>query len=1013
MAALLLAAGLTPVAAAAAAAVPLVAAPPTTAAEQAGSAAADPVTGTFSPVDPVRLLDTRTGNGAPKARIRPGASITVAFTGRGGIPGTDVRAVAAALTVVGPGNTGTLSVAPDGDIDKKAVVINFAAGKSITGTTLLPIGFEGQVVLTNVSAGYIDLVADVTGWYHAGNQFLVPGAYVAVDPVRQLDTRTGNGAPKARLAAGASIEVAFTRRSGIPSNGVGTVVSALTVVGPGASGTLAVAPKGAPGRTAVVINFAARQSITATALMPMGEGGRVVLTNRSGGPIDLVADTTGWFRSGAPEVAGGYASIDPARLLDTRTGQGASKARVRAGGAITVSLTGRFGVPATGVSTVLAALTVVAPSRSGSLAVAPAGSPAKRATVVNFTAGQGITNSVLLPTGEGRRITLTNNSTGPIDLVADGTGFVLDTDLAPAPNWNTPITAGGTSDSLWTLSCPSENFCLGSDRTRVQQFDGTTWKAQLPVVERSDITCVSSSFCAAITGGSSVAVWNGASWSSPTQLVSAGRFVRELDCASSTMCMAAADGTYYKYDGLTWSSAGSILSDGLVDLECPTTTWCMAMLGTESGMQLWNGVVWSAPIATGFADFSNADLVCTSPTFCMLTGVDYGDGYSTFDGATWSEVAIVDSQSRYSISGLSCWSSTGCLVGGSLNFDFRFDGSEWAPIPALNYFGAASCFGPAQCMMSFGDNTALWTDGVLGERVEARHPEPGAFSCADDGCMVLVSGGSVNENGDVFPIVDDDQVPAPGPGLISCSTMSDCIAVGIHTWIFDGSDWTETSSMNPADRPHLLTCANTTFCMSIGTGNRWSTYDGTSWTSHGEFPAGGPTSDYEVTDVSCSRPDFCVAVVDITIPDGRPRSGTALTWDGTAWSDPTTVSVGSGLTRVACVAGDTCVATGLDYSDWNGHSFVAYLEDGVWTDPVRLIPERGSSADLSCASANFCVSTDIRGRVLTFNGATWSPAPVDMGTLSDYANYFRVSCSAGGHCGVVNRTDGSLFTTVG
>ncbi|MFL6152083.1 MAG: hypothetical protein ACJ72B_06835, partial [Ornithinibacter sp.] len=51
-----------------------------------------------------------------------------------------------------------------------------------------------------------------------------PGGYVSVAPVRLLDTRTGVGAPAAKVAAQGTVSVQVTGRGGVPVSGVGAVV---------------------------------------------------------------------------------------------------------------------------------------------------------------------------------------------------------------------------------------------------------------------------------------------------------------------------------------------------------------------------------------------------------------------------------------------------------------------------------------------------------------------------------------------------------------------------------------------------------------------------------------------------------------------------------------------------------------------------------------------------------------------------------------------------------------------
>lgn len=57
------------------------------------------------------------------------------------------------------------------------------------------------------------------------------------------------------------------------------------------------------------------------------------------------------------DAAGSLVALSPARVLDTRSGLGASRAPVRSGHAIAVQVAGRGGVPADGVSAVAVTLT--------------------------------------------------------------------------------------------------------------------------------------------------------------------------------------------------------------------------------------------------------------------------------------------------------------------------------------------------------------------------------------------------------------------------------------------------------------------------------------------------------------------------------------------------------------------------------------------------------------------------------------------------------------------------------
>ena len=65
--------------------------------------------GALGLVTPFRVLDTRSGVGAPRTVIGPGASVTVQVEGVGGVPATGVAAVVVNVTAVSPTRAGYLA----------------------------------------------------------------------------------------------------------------------------------------------------------------------------------------------------------------------------------------------------------------------------------------------------------------------------------------------------------------------------------------------------------------------------------------------------------------------------------------------------------------------------------------------------------------------------------------------------------------------------------------------------------------------------------------------------------------------------------------------------------------------------------------------------------------------------------------------------------------------------------------------------------------------------------------
>ena len=83
--------------------------------------------------------------------------------------------------------------------------LNATAGQVLPNLVTVKVDSAGVVNLFN-SAGSVDLVADVTGYYST----TAPDTYSPLDPTRVLDTRSGLGAPAAPVGAGGTIDLQVT-----------------------------------------------------------------------------------------------------------------------------------------------------------------------------------------------------------------------------------------------------------------------------------------------------------------------------------------------------------------------------------------------------------------------------------------------------------------------------------------------------------------------------------------------------------------------------------------------------------------------------------------------------------------------------------------------------------------------------------------------------------------------------------------------------------------------------------
>ena len=251
--------------------------------------------GSFGPVSPLRLLDTRIGTGAPAAAVAAGSVVSVDVTGIGGVPASNVSAVALNLTVTGSSAAGFITAYASGTSRPGASNLNFTAGQTIPNLVFAPVGADGTVSFYNGAPGTVQLIADVAGYFRGGT-LTQPGTYGPVPLTRVLDTRAGTGAPAGAVSSAGSVSLDVTGVGGIPGSGVAAVVLNVTATGPAAAGFITAYAAGSKRPLASNLNFLAGQTVANLVVAPVGANGNVVLYNGAPGGVHLVADVAGYFR---------------------------------------------------------------------------------------------------------------------------------------------------------------------------------------------------------------------------------------------------------------------------------------------------------------------------------------------------------------------------------------------------------------------------------------------------------------------------------------------------------------------------------------------------------------------------------------------------------------------------------------------------------------------------------------------------------------------------------------------
>jgi hypothetical protein len=114
-------------------------------------------------------LDTRTGVGASKAAVAAGGTVHLQVAGLGGVPDSGVSAVVLNVTVTAPTEPGVITVYGDGTTRPDTSNLNFLAGQSVPNLVIAQVGANGNVAFYNGSAGTVQLIADVSGYYLAAD----------------------------------------------------------------------------------------------------------------------------------------------------------------------------------------------------------------------------------------------------------------------------------------------------------------------------------------------------------------------------------------------------------------------------------------------------------------------------------------------------------------------------------------------------------------------------------------------------------------------------------------------------------------------------------------------------------------------------------------------------------------------------------------------------------------------------------------------------------------------------
>jgi hypothetical protein len=310
---------------------------------------------------PIRLADTRAGDGECGCHRVNANTVTVDIAGRDGMPD---YVVAVSVTVTAPATVtpGFVTLYPNGAALPGVSTLNTRSDRAVANSAIVQVGDDGRIAVYHLLGG--DVALDLTGVFVAATTSR-SGRFVPVAPRRLVDTRQS-----AQLPAGGELDVALPEEAADDAVALAVTV---TSVGERAPGFLSARPAGTPPTATSFVNInGSGQAVAASTIVPVSASG-FTIASHSGGHV--VVDLLGWFTGPAAAESGTglFVPIVPERLLDTRQ----QRPRVWPNGTVELP------VDVTGAGSLVTNVTATRSDRAGFVTAYPAGTPRPPTSTLN------------------------------------------------------------------------------------------------------------------------------------------------------------------------------------------------------------------------------------------------------------------------------------------------------------------------------------------------------------------------------------------------------------------------------------------------------------------------------------------------------------------------------------------------------------------------------------------------------------------------------------------------------
>ncbi|HEV3213390.1 MAG TPA: hypothetical protein VGZ03_08355 [Acidimicrobiales bacterium] len=291
---------------------------------------------------------------------------------------------------------------------------------------------------------------------------------------------------------------------------------------------------------------------------------------------------------------------------------------------------------------------------------------------------------------------------------ADCTAAAYDgTVVVRAVSWGTPTVNDPRPGNVTGVSCGLATFCAAvDDAGNVMMWNGATWSAPtatgLPAA--SGISCAGR-FCIAVSVNGRIIEYYAGVWRKPVRIDWSP--LTAVSCVSPTFCAATdASNQVVIFNGLTWSkptNEGVPQNQvrGYTAVSCVKPSFCVAV--DTDGSEMFFGSSATPILYQADTPFVPLTAIsCATSSLCIAVDEQGREVTFSVSGTTltWSHPKRVD---PYRLTAVSCTSNGYCLATDDNGGTVAYDGGTWsAPdrTGPLGAIGAVTCVAPDTCAAS-------------------------------------------------------------------------------------------------------------------------------------------------------------------------------------------------------------------------------------------------------------------------------------------------------------------------